>query len=196
MRYVSTEVGSWRVTHDASGKVLVRRFEKGEEVLFATAKWSNDGTVDRLQTKVNVPSDEGWTDVDKAVRTALDAAKDMGPDPRLDPAVLPPQNPKEAADPVEGLVKKPFNLFKEISFIFTVLVVIALIVGLFITRSYWLPFLKGSGAGNGEKCISDSDCRSGNCHRKVCQGVDKARGERCTEHDDCRSGSCYDHICN
>jgi len=91
MSYVVAELASWRITHDASGKVLVRRFEKGEEVLFATPRWRDNGTVDRLQTKATVASDQSWTEVDQAIRVALEAAKDMGLDPRLDPAELPPK---------------------------------------------------------------------------------------------------------
>ncbi len=199
MRYVVAEVGSWRVTHDASGKVLVRRFEKGEEVLFATARWQSGGTHDRKSLKPNVPSHESWHEIDNAVRAALEAAATMGPDPRLDPAELPPRKPEDKADGKEEV--KPMGYF---GLAITAIIVAALAFGLYKTRDYWLWIVQGSGDGaNGEACGQDSDCRSDNCARKapgaksrVCVPNERKRGERCTADSECSSGSCERRVCN
>lgn len=197
MRYVVAEVGSWRVTHDASGKVLVRRFEKGEEVLIATARWKSGATHDRKSRTSNVPSYESWHEIDNAVRAALEAAATMGPDPRLDPAELPPKMVGDLA----GKDKKEVKPMGYFGLAILALVLGGVAFGLYQVRDYWLWIVQGSGDGaNGEECRQDSDCRSDNCSRsgksRVCVPNDRKRGERCKSDSECSTGSCERRVCN
>jgi hypothetical protein len=202
MRYVATKAGPWRVNHDASGKVVVRRVDRDQtEVVIAVATWQDTVTVGRVQTKATVPSDAGWTDIDRAIAVALAAAADMPPDPRLDPGELPPRKPGEKVD---GEAKEPVKPMGYFGLAILVLVLGGLAFGLYQVRDYWLWIVQGSGDGaNGEACTQDSDCRSDNCARKapgaksrVCVPNERKRGERCTSDSECSSGSCERRVCN
>jgi hypothetical protein len=132
MRYVATKAGPWRVNHDASGKVVVRRVDRDQtEVVIAVATWQDTVTVGRVQTKATVPSDAGWTDIDRAIAVALAAAADMPPDPRLDPGELPPRKPGEKVD---GEAKEPVKPMGYFGLAILVLVLGGLAFGLYQTR--------------------------------------------------------------
>jgi len=192
MRYVATQVGAWRVNHDAAGKIVVRAFDhRQNEVVIATATWSDDQSTSQLQTNPALPSDQDWMRIDDAVRVALVAAVNLPPDPRLDPGMVQPKS-GETLKPKE----KP-TLLGTVGGYVTLLVLAALAVGLYfaLDRFGVLDLLK-RGSANGAACTIDSDCRSDNCRHKRCEANERPRGEACRSDSECRSGTCRLRICD
>jgi hypothetical protein len=196
MRYVATQAGPWRVNHDASGKVVVRRIDKdNSEVVIAVAQWGDAGTTGRLQTKASVPSDDGWAQIDQAIRVALDAAANMPPDTRLDPGVLPPPVKKLKADGTETDAPEP--KLTVVGTIGAIIVVALLGVGIYFAWPVLKVFLDHDrGKANGETCKMDMDCRSDVCDYGRCAAGKRKRGDRCDMDSQCTSDDCSRGLCN
>jgi len=192
MRYVVTQVGSWRVNHDAAGKVVVRKVDRDQkEIVIAIAKWTEGGCIERKQLETGVPSAEKWTQIDRAVRSALKAAATMQPpDTRLDAAELP-----NAVDFNPNATGKEDPKISVAGWIIGFVLLAVIGVGLYFGRDY-LPFLKGSGKANGEACKYDSDCRSDVCDFGQCKAGKRSKGDRCDVSSQCASGKCRLSLCD
>lgn len=186
MRYVTTQLRSLRIVHDASGKVVVRQVASdNSESVIAIAQWKDDATTERRQLKRR-PKPSEWAEIDELVRGALRSAASMGPDGRLDAATLP-------GDPIEV---KPEPKLGTLQTIWGVIVIIAVGVGLFFAWPYIRVFVDKSGSANGEVCKFDRDCRSGVCDYGRCAAGKRPRGDRCDMDSQCASGECRKSLCD
>ena len=191
MRYVATQVRSYRVSHDASGKVVVRSVDRDDkEQVIAVAQWTDAGTTNRRQLKPNRPKPDAWVEIDQAVRTALAAAASLLPDDRLDPGDLPTGSEVEPAE------AKPEPKLTVVGTIGAVIVLAVLGVGLYFAWPHLKVFVDKTGKANGEACKYDRECRSGVCDFSRCAVGKRPKGDRCDFDSQCASGDCRRKLCD